>query len=129
MISIDFEAGSAYESKQQVSVELWDVSGHQQYERCWPAIQDKADGVVLLYNPDNRSHAGEIGLWFEYFVQKAGMTPKQVMVFAHRKMTRVGDDADFEPPSMFRKCKVVETDWDSEHEVRNGFSEFIRAVL
>ena len=33
-------------------VELWDVSGDQSYETTWPAIQQGATGVVLIYDPE-----------------------------------------------------------------------------
>ena len=38
-------------------VELWDVSGDQSYEAAWPAIQDGAGGVVLVYNPEAAGQA------------------------------------------------------------------------
>ena len=33
------------------------------YEMCWPAIMRDADGVILVYNPDNRAHEKEIEIW------------------------------------------------------------------
>jgi len=30
---------------------------------CWPAIMKDAQGVVLVYNPDNRAHEKEIEIW------------------------------------------------------------------
>jgi GTPase SAR1 family protein len=48
---LEFDTGGRAESKMgsSTSIELWDCSGRQEFERCWPAIQDKADGVILLY--------------------------------------------------------------------------------
>ena len=34
-----------------MGVELWDCSGHQRFEPCWPAMMQNADAVVLIYNP------------------------------------------------------------------------------
>jgi len=34
------------------AVELWDVAGDQSYENTWPAMQQNADGVVLVYSPE-----------------------------------------------------------------------------
>ena len=48
-----------------VSVELWDCSGDQQYESTWPAIIRDIHGVVVVYNPENRGHESEVGLWSE----------------------------------------------------------------
>ena len=36
-----------------VTVELWDVSGDHKYESCYPAIMDKCNGVILVYDPQN----------------------------------------------------------------------------
>jgi GTPase SAR1 family protein len=33
-------------------IELWDVSGDQRYEATWPACQQDAAGIVLLYDPE-----------------------------------------------------------------------------
>ena len=30
-----------------------------------------ADGVVLVYNPDNRAHEKEIEIWHEFFCREA----------------------------------------------------------
>lgn len=40
----------------QLSVELWDCSGDQQYQSCWPAILSGAIGVILVYNPETANH-------------------------------------------------------------------------
>ena len=34
------------------AIELWDVSGDQQYEASWPAVQQDAAAVVLIYDPE-----------------------------------------------------------------------------
>jgi energy-coupling factor transporter ATP-binding protein EcfA2 len=33
-------------------VELWDVSGDQSYENCWPAIKHNADGIIFVYSSE-----------------------------------------------------------------------------
>lgn len=38
--------------RQGIAVELWDVSGDQAFETTWPAVQQGADGVVLVYAPE-----------------------------------------------------------------------------
>lgn len=40
----------------QLSVELWDCSGDQQYQGCWPAILSGAMGVILVFNPETANH-------------------------------------------------------------------------
>jgi hypothetical protein len=34
------------------SVELWDVSGDQSYENCWPAVKHNADGIIFVYSTE-----------------------------------------------------------------------------
>ena len=56
---LEFDQGgsSEFKTSRTISIELWDCSGRQEFEKCWPAIQDKADGVIVVYNPDNRAHS------------------------------------------------------------------------
>ncbi|GLE10842.1 hypothetical protein PINS_up023099 [Pythium insidiosum] len=42
--------------KNKTNVELWDVSGDQVYEACWPAVTKDAHGVILVYNPESHVH-------------------------------------------------------------------------
>ena len=132
---LEFDQAERVESKlsssSTTSIELWDCSGRQEYEKCWPAIQDKADGVILMFNPDNRAHSAQLELWYEYFVKRAGLSLSQVMVFAHRKMTQVGSsDIDrLIPRSLGSKIdKIYETDWGSTRRVREMFSRFVTSL-
>ena len=40
-----------------VPVELWDVSGDQSYENCWPAIKHNADGIIFVYSSEAAGQA------------------------------------------------------------------------
>ncbi|ELU12598.1 hypothetical protein CAPTEDRAFT_104452, partial [Capitella teleta] len=44
-------------------VELWDVSGDQKFESCWPAIAKDANGVVFVMNPDHPNHDKQLETW------------------------------------------------------------------
>ena len=78
------------------SVELWDVSGDQQYESCWPAITQgvtslgapsstsPVDGVILVYNPEFPTHDTEVGLWYDAFVKNCDLPDSKCLVFTHR---------------------------------------------
>eukprot|EP00938_MAST-03A_sp_MAST-3A-sp1_P004390 g4390.t1 len=130
---LEFDQGGSSESKtsRTISIELWDCSGRQEFEKCWPAIQDKADGVILVYNPDNRAHGAQLELWYEYFVKKAGLKASQVLVFAHRKMTQIGSsNIDRSVPQSIRRAvdSIYETDWDSTKRIREEFSAFASAL-
>lgn len=77
-------AGDAGRGSGSLSVELWDVSGDQKFEGCWPAIIKGAVGVVLVYNPEKKEHEHMAALWYEWFVQNPGLDDRQCLVFAHR---------------------------------------------
>lgn len=44
-----------------VPVELWDVSGDQSYENCWPAIKHNADGIIFVYSSEAVGQAVRFG--------------------------------------------------------------------
>lgn len=70
--------------KEDVSIELWDMSGDHLYDSCWKAIMLNADGVLLVYNPAAPAQDQQISDWFEYFVRRNGLRDDQCIVFAHR---------------------------------------------
>ncbi|CCI50430.1 unnamed protein product [Albugo candida] len=79
----------------KASVELWDVSGDQIYEACWPAIIKDAQGVLLVYNPESHSHESEAMLWYEWFVTNPGLNPS-----AQVKANRIA--SAFDTPSVIK---------------------------
>jgi len=68
-----------------LAVELWDCSGDQQYEACWPAILANVVGAILVFNPENPAHEREITRWYSAFVAKLGLGQGQVLLLAHHK--------------------------------------------
>lgn len=34
------------------------------YEGTWGAVKDKADGIMLMYNPDDGAQTNEVNLWY-----------------------------------------------------------------
>ena len=53
----------------QAEVELWDSSGSNQYETCWPAIQRDAHGVIFVFNPDSAAQAKQLDTFHQAFIQ------------------------------------------------------------
>jgi len=49
--------------RNNVNIELWDVSGDQSYETSWPAATKDSDGGILLFNADLGGQAKEAELW------------------------------------------------------------------
>ena len=50
-------------------MELWDSSGSDQYEACWPAMQRDAHGVIFVFNPDSEAQAKHLDSFHQAFVQ------------------------------------------------------------
>ena len=70
----------------QAEVELWDSSGSNQYEQCWPAVQREAHGVIFVFNPDSAAQARQLDTFHQAFVQQAGgqqIPDTACVVFAH----------------------------------------------
>lgn len=51
---VEFESYelSAEDMRVEPDVELWDCSGDQKFEQCWPAIRRFADAVIIVANAD-----------------------------------------------------------------------------
>ncbi|CAG2226253.1 IFT22 [Mytilus edulis] len=81
---LEFETNN-FNSRQNIEVELWDVSGDKKFESCWPAIAKDTNGVLFVYNPDQGSHGQDLAKWHECFVQNQGLKDSQCAVFAHHK--------------------------------------------
>ena len=122
------DRGSAASKTQTRSVELWDCSGNQKYETCWPAILNDVDAVVLVFNPDNHAHLNEIALWYDEFVSKANVPVSRCVVFAHHMKSAVGSQMQLRVPHAMSRCTLVETDWESDDRVRSSFFRFANAA-
>ncbi|KDO24749.1 hypothetical protein SPRG_09611 [Saprolegnia parasitica CBS 223.65] len=108
----------------QVSVEFWDCSGDQIYEACWPAILKDAHATLLVYNPESHVHESEVTLWYEWFVQNAGLDPSQCLVFAHSPNKTGGRGKVNLPPSL----KTVQTNYEAATVLKSEFDAFLLTV-
>lgn len=70
-----------------LSIELWDCSGDQKFESCWPAICDQLDGCVVTFDPTNKGQANDVRLWCEWFCKRAELADGQVAIFAHGELS------------------------------------------
>jgi hypothetical protein len=74
---------------------------------------DKADGVVLVYNPDAPAQDQQINDWFDFFVRKNGLRDEQCMLIAHRVGQQQSSER-FRPRKYYYHIKVcVQTFSDS----------------
>ncbi|CAK4761666.1 unnamed protein product [Aphanomyces euteiches] len=109
----------------QANVELWDCSGDQIYEACWPAILKDANATVIVYNPESHVHESEVTLWYEWFVQNAALDQAQCLVLAHTpgKSTASRGKVNL-PPTL----KTVQTTYESPGLLKAEFEAFLFSV-
>ncbi|KAF4035052.1 ADP-ribosylation factor family [Phytophthora infestans] len=115
--------------KGKANVELWDVSGDQNYEACWPAVMKDTDGVILVYNPESHVHESEAVLWYEWFIQNAGLDSSQSLVFEHttgNSNTAIPLASKSRLPSHLR---AVATTFDTPNVFKSEFSRLVTAAL
>mmetsp|Transcript_38744 Transcript_38744/g.51052 ORF Transcript_38744/g.51052 Transcript_38744/m.51052 type:complete len:181 (+) Transcript_38744:118-660(+) len=113
----------------KVTVELWDVSGDQRFESCWPAIQKDSNAVILVYNPDHPAHDQEVGLWYDYFVKGSKLTDDQCMAYMHFKDPSQQGSRSRPPPKLQNTSSVVRTSLDQLPLMTQSFEEFLRTVV
>ncbi len=54
-------------AQENVSVELWDVSGNRElYEGTWPAIMHGASGIVYVYDATKVGEEKDLDQWCEW---------------------------------------------------------------
>eukprot|EP00742_Colponemidia_sp_Colp-10_P002327 GILJ01002483.1.p1 GENE.GILJ01002483.1~~GILJ01002483.1.p1 ORF type:complete len:206 (+),score=23.86 GILJ01002483.1:48-620(+) len=113
----------------KVTVELWDVSGDQRYEKCWPAIQKDVQGIVLVYNPDNAQSEAEIEQWVQMFPKAMSIPPSQCVVFAHHQNSTAPRNAKSRAPRVLQHLNFVETTLDLIDNVRKEFQKFLTSIV
>mmetsp|Transcript_340 Transcript_340/g.828 ORF Transcript_340/g.828 Transcript_340/m.828 type:complete len:193 (-) Transcript_340:87-665(-) len=113
---------------QRTSVELWDVSGDAQYQRCWPAIKKDAVGVILVYNPEKSSEEQEVEQWFQWFPRSMGLAANQVLVL---QSLRRSEGSRMPLPSKLAAAGVAQpavVTADDLVSARTHFSQFLESV-
>uniref|UniRef100_A0A7S2QZW4 Uncharacterized protein n=1 Tax=Eucampia antarctica TaxID=49252 RepID=A0A7S2QZW4_9STRA len=118
-------------------VELWDVSGDEEYENCWPAILsgtagDTVDGVILVFDPNRLGQREEIKHWYHYFVSKPGMVENKCMILVHESFlsdTPPSSSAIYNlPQELQTECEVRQTSIEKPEVLLRTVSDFIRTI-
>lgn len=74
-------------ARRRVQVELWDVSGDDQCDACWPAVTVGLDALAVVFDPSSKAQAAVVKSVGKYFVGAAGLGEGQTAVFAHGNLT------------------------------------------
>ncbi|XP_077557206.1 intraflagellar transport protein 22 homolog [Haemaphysalis longicornis] len=108
------------------SVELWDCSGDQKFENCWPAFSKDAQGVIFVYPSDHRNAAAELDMWYTHLVQALGLKDSQCIVFCHRRSSARSAGNPSQLSHSFAKIPWASTSIDDGDDGGRG-GEQIRA--
>ncbi|CAN8015127.1 unnamed protein product [Ixodes persulcatus] len=135
---LEFESGPVLVKGRQsrTAVELWDCSGDQKYELCWPAFSKDAQGVVFVYSPVHKNIYREFDLWHSHFVQSQGLKDAQCVVFCHRKSSASGEGHVSQLSPQFSRINWVSTIIDDHddggkggEQLKQEFSKFLERLL
>ncbi|PRP86173.1 hypothetical protein PROFUN_05689 [Planoprotostelium fungivorum] len=133
---LEFEREIATTKKQwqgatkKVQIELWDCSGDRKYENGWSAIKEGADGVVIVFNPENKKAENEIQNWHNHFVQTQGLKDNQCMILAHNSSGEAtAPKFNKKLPHSLSKVPLFNTSLDTDAELtRNEFDNLVNSV-
>jgi Rab-like protein 5 len=109
-------------------IELWDVSGDDKYSGCWPAIQQKCVGIILVYNPETAQQVAEVEAWYQNFSQAMNLPPKQCMVIQTLRDGNRKYEGNKLPPSLQQLAPPVVVASDDLSSVRPEFERFVNRV-
>jgi len=113
---------------ENVSVELWDVSGNRElYEGTWPAIMHGAVGVVYVYDATKVGEEKDLDQWHRSFGQSLGVKDSQILVMAHKKAD-VKTHKGSLPKSLSHVQTVSTTLEDSQSIIKEHFDRFLVQV-
>lgn len=117
--------------KVDAEVELWDCSGDQNFENCWPAIRYQANGIIFVCNP-HLNRGQDLLVWFSEFAAKVGMDRKHMIVLVHRTNILADDPAinEFLLPAEMTGITICRSNIDDEgEELRHEFNNFLCNII
>ncbi|XP_068271891.1 intraflagellar transport protein 22 homolog isoform X2 [Nyctibius grandis] len=110
--------------------ELWDCSGDQKFEACWPALMKDSHGVIIIFNPELPSHLKEIEMWYSCFVQQQPLPDSQCLLVAHHKPGSAGDTENLSLAHPLNKLKLIHSNLEEDPEdVRMEFMKYFRSMI
>ncbi|XP_062887312.1 intraflagellar transport protein 22 homolog isoform X3 [Mobula hypostoma] len=110
-------------------VELWDCSGDQKFETCWPALMKDSNGVIIVFN-DIPSHLKEIEMFYSYFVQQQRLHDSQCLLIAHHKPSSAPGRNRPNLAQQLSKLRLIHSNLEEDPEqVRTAFRQYLGTVV
>eukprot|EP01059_Diplonema_ambulator_P035024 TRINITY_DN8132_c0_g1_i2.p1 TRINITY_DN8132_c0_g1~~TRINITY_DN8132_c0_g1_i2.p1 ORF type:complete len:259 (+),score=45.00 TRINITY_DN8132_c0_g1_i2:403-1179(+) len=125
----------------KVVVELWDVSGNHRYQSCWPAVAHEANGIIYVFNIDQKTQLAELELWHKTFSSPQGVLGQETphikddmcLVFAHRSSPPHGNIKAQKPRLTGKlqdiRCLATSLDYSAETNWKGEFDKLITHIV
>ncbi|CAD7964357.1 unnamed protein product [Amoebophrya sp. A25] len=90
---LEYDDSAAHQGKSyDDSVQLWDCSGAQTWENCFPALAKDVGGVVYVYNPELPEQTDALEYWYDRFGPRSlGLPPQSFMICQMLKSNQMRD--------------------------------------
>ncbi|CAJ0569053.1 unnamed protein product, partial [Mesorhabditis spiculigera] len=131
---VEFESNDLELKGQKIDadVELWDCSGDEKYNKCWPALGDGTHGVILVASPER--HTGDDLIpWEREFIERGDIPMNRVLlVLLDTDQTATNHSAisEFRVPSSLNGVHCVAASLPKDGDtLRLEFNSFLVAVI
>jgi len=110
-----------------ISVQLWDTSGDEKFQACWPAICKDADGIMIVYDALDDVSGRAVAGYARGFTP--GFEPVQVLIVANRMSQSTAKAAR---PKLIRSLEhalvVIINTSEELSELNAHFAEFLAQI-
>jgi hypothetical protein len=115
----------------RAAVELWDCSGNTKFQGCWPAMKNKIDGIIFVFNPEVQGQERELEFWHKSFAGE--LSDDRFVVFAHHSTApdrAIGASATPPLTGSLGRLKAIETSLDFQSDdFKSAFEKLVERVL
>ncbi|KAH0560571.1 intraflagellar transport protein 22 homolog [Cotesia glomerata] len=128
---LEFEASDieVKNKKIKIDIELWDCSGDHKFEDCWSALRKDVQGLIFVYNKKTDDQIEELEKFYNYFVLKSQLEPKDCVVFFFESDKQVVD-APKRLSSVFAKISQVNCNVEeNRNKLKSDFQTFLSTLM
>nr|CAB3255317.1 intraflagellar transport protein 22 homolog [Phallusia mammillata] len=109
----------------KVDVELWDCSGNENLESCWPAMAHRADGVIIVFDPAVTRTSPSVEAFYNFFVTNQKLKPGNCLLFAN---SRSKENRNI--PSPLPNVQTITSNFENKSdEIQNAFQKLLEKIL
>ncbi|CAH0380982.1 unnamed protein product [Bemisia tabaci] len=105
-----------------IEIELWDTSGDHGYAVCWPAIQYRAHGVILMFDPKIDNHKSELLFFYQAFVAQLNLSPRQCLIITQNQTVNL-------PNILGKICQINGNIEKNGDQLKSEFFKFIDEII